>query len=173
MWYSKVNSSILAFHDDTGCNHAAMVIAAYLQRGKFFRPQRFLSRDECTCRHSRRSSHSGRLRTRRASSSSHLKMTRRGRDQRSTGTGTTKPGTFRGTGSRNHNFLKSSKAGNGRVPDIGSRRSLDGTRKSKSVEPCFKIILEHPEKPEVILERINTIQPGSISQSQQKESNFK
>jgi len=32
---------------------------------------------------------------------------------------------------------------------------------------------EHPEKPEVILDRINTIQPGSISQSQQKESNFK
>ena len=30
----NVNSSILAFHDDTGCNHAAMVIAAYLQRGK-------------------------------------------------------------------------------------------------------------------------------------------
>ena len=31
----KLIRSILAFHDDTGCNHAAMVIAAYLQRGKF------------------------------------------------------------------------------------------------------------------------------------------
>ena len=40
------------------------------------------------------------------------------------------------------------------------------------MEPWFQIILEHPEKPEVILDRINTIQPGSISQSQQKESNF-
>ena len=27
----KLIRSILAFHDDTGCNHAAMVIAAYLQ----------------------------------------------------------------------------------------------------------------------------------------------
>ena len=37
--------------------------------------------------------------------------------------------------------------------------------------PDFLNILEHPEKPEVILERINTIQPGSIAQSQQQESN--
>merc|ERR1712142_9497 len=31
---------------------------------------------------------------------------------------------------------------------------------------------EHPEKPEVILERINSIQPGSIQQSQQKNRLF-
>ena len=28
-----INPHFLAFHDDTGCNHTAMIIAAYLQKG--------------------------------------------------------------------------------------------------------------------------------------------